>query len=190
MLRVTFTGGDAPQRWLFDPDNVSFAEAEMIEGAMGGASWDDFLRGLLHNRARVRRVLLWHLQRRVHPDLQLADMPDYRMGDLKVEFGTEEIDLLIADARDVRDRDPGQIDKLIETLEFERIQAGVAEAAIEAGDVDADPKEPAPADPGTLPEVVDPVMREPETAPSENSGTRSSASSRKRTGSGRGRSTT
>jgi hypothetical protein len=189
MLRVTFTGGDAPQRWLFDPDAVTMAEAEQIESALGGASWDDFLRGLLDNRARIRRVLLWHLQRRVHPDLLLADMPDYRMGDLKVEFGTAEISRLIDDAHGVRDRDPARMDKLIETLEFERINAAVAEAAIESGDVDADPKAPETLAGTTPPAVPDPVMREADPEPSGKSATPSSASSRKRTGSARGRST-
>jgi hypothetical protein len=186
MLRVTFTGGDARQRWLFDPDDVDFAEAERIEDALGGMSWDDFLRGLVDNRARIRRVLLWHLQRRDHPDLQLADMPNYRMGDLVVEFGTAEIDRLIADARDMRGRAPERIDKLIESLEFERISAAVAEAAIEAGDVDADPKEPEHLAAITPPEVDDPVMP----GPSVSSATNLSPTSRKRSASGRGRSTT
>lgn len=150
MLRITYTGGDAPQRWLFDADQVDVLEAEKIEGALArGETWDDFLMGLASPSTRLRRVLLWHLLRRTNPDYDMpfAEAPIFKMGQLKIEMGTTELRRIIDSYKD-NDRVPAaRRDAVIATLEQEYAEAALAEAELSGDEVTADPKEQQPAAP-------------------------------------------
>lgn len=171
MLRVTYTGGDAPQRWFFDPDEVDMREAERIEQSLGdGSSWDDFVSGLLAARVGVRRVLLWHLLRRSNPDydMPIDDLPNFKMGQLVVELGSREIGVLLDSTRENTRIPLARRKRIVASLEAEMYAAQVAEAAILAGDVTDDPKGPATSDAGSIPTIADPV---PPTA-SDDSATR------------------
>lgn len=144
-FRVTYTGGDAPQRFLFDPDEVDVEEAERIESAIH-AEWGSFLEGILNPPARVRRVLLWHLLRQANPGYNLAfeDAPKFKMGQLIIELGTVEIDRLmkiIVDSPKLTDaRKSESLGPLLE----ERARAEAAEAELAGDEVTTDPKEPEP----------------------------------------------
>lgn len=145
MLRVTYTGGDAPQHWLFDPDDVDFDEAERIETAMGTTSrdtWDQFVAGVMDAKVRARRVLLWHLLRRTNPDypMAFADTPNAKMGQLTVELGTSEIAKL-ASRFEAAPLAPASKAAALQRLTEEFAVAEFAESAFPAGDVTADPKD-------------------------------------------------
>lgn len=190
MLRVTYLGGDAPQRWLFDADDVTVSEGERIEQAMGrGSTWDDFVRALLNRTARARRVLLWHLMRRDHPDLSFSDVPDFKMGQLTVEYGTAEL----ADLREQINANlhvtPEKRDEALALLEEEFAEA----ALFEAGNGEAELTEAAStADPKDgVPNVgePDPIMLSTAPAPSPKSARRTSTNSPRTATSRRGKST-
>jgi hypothetical protein len=152
VLRITYTGGDKPQKWFFDPDEVDVLEAEKIEQALGvGATWDTFLVGLVTPSVRLRRVLLWHLLRRSNPgyDMPFSDTPLFKMGQFVVELGTKQIDGFITQIRDNPNFSTAQRDRLISGFEEARAEAALAEATEELGPVDTDPKAPAPPGPGT-----------------------------------------
>lgn len=157
MLRVTFTGEgasrDEPKIWLFDPDEVDVGEAERIEAEMGERrDWDDFVQGVIDNKVRARRVLLWHLRRRDHPDAVLAFRDvTYRMGELKVELGSIEYDKIIESFRENPAVDPDRKAAVLLDLEDDRAKALEVEQAISA-----DPKEPL-SDSDPLPPAASPL---------------------------------
>lgn len=157
MLRVTYTGEgasrDEPKVWLFDPDEVDVAEAERIEAELGASrAWDDFVEGVLDNKVRARRVLLWHLRRRDHPDAVIAFRDvTYRMGELKVELGSIEYDKIIESLRENPAVEAERKAAVIADLEADRAKALADEQAFSA-----DPKESPPAsDP--LPPAASPL---------------------------------
>jgi hypothetical protein len=170
MLRVTYTGGDAPQRWTFDPDAVPVDEAEQIEAAMGsGQTWDDFTRNLINATARARRVLLWYLLKRDHPDARLlfSDVPVFKMGQLVVELGTAEIARLREQIADNDRVTPERKRTALAALEDEYASAALAEADHDVFAEAADPKdEPLDAPPEAGP--PDPVMPAASTAPARS----------------------
>jgi hypothetical protein len=93
-MKVTYTAGpDDVTVWEFDPDDVWQAQAEMVEKRYG-KNWDTFLIDVRQGSARARRVLLWHLQRQVHHTLRLEDVPDFKMGAVKVEHSVDELILI------------------------------------------------------------------------------------------------
>lgn len=170
MLRITYTGGDTEQRWLFDPEEVDMAEAERLEQALGsGASWDTLVMGWMNNRVSARRVLLWHLLRRSNPgyDMPLADVPNIKMGQMRVELGSKEIAALIQQYEDAIGMNEQQRQRQIRSLEAEFADAAAAEAAITAGDIDADPKEQPAATAGITPPEDDPLPADPNSGNSE-----------------------
>lgn len=90
-MKITYTAGpDDVQRWDFDPDNVTQSQAELVEKRYG-QNWDSFLTDVRQGSARARKVLLWHLLRQVHHTLRIEDVPDFRMGDVKVEHSLDEL---------------------------------------------------------------------------------------------------
>lgn len=82
--------GDAAQRWEFDPDKVRQSKAEVIEKRFGG-NWDKFRAGVQSGDSKARRVLLWHLLSLDHHTLRYEDVPDFCMGELKVEHSRGEL---------------------------------------------------------------------------------------------------
>lgn len=99
-MRVTFTGGDQPQRWRYRPADVMISQAQAIERALGqGRTWDDFAVGIRAGDATCRKVLLWHLQALDHPGLRFEDVPDFRLGDLTIEFDSDEVEQIIENVK-------------------------------------------------------------------------------------------
>jgi hypothetical protein len=161
MLRVTYTGGDAPQRWTFDPDAVPVSDAEQIEAAMGsGQTWDDFVRNLINATARARRVLLWYLLKRDHPEARLlfSDVPDFKMGQLVIALGTAELARLREQIEENDRITPERKRAAIAAVEEEYAMAALAEADqdVFAADPKDDPQGDAPISAG-LPDPVMPV---------------------------------
>ncbi|WIM97707.1 hypothetical protein ACTOB_001255 [Actinoplanes oblitus] len=91
---VTYSPEDGDQqRWEFNPDRVRQSKAEMIEKRYG-ANWDQFRAGVQSGDSRARRVLLWHLMSMEHPAMRIEDVPDFCMGELKVEHSRGELVML------------------------------------------------------------------------------------------------
>ncbi|MDX8050401.1 hypothetical protein SK571_13500 [Lentzea sp. BCCO 10_0798] len=78
------------QRWEFDPAKVLDDAAEDIEYHYRG-TYDEWHVGILQGQTRARRVLLWHLQREIHPTLAFADLPRFERGAFEVELNRAEL---------------------------------------------------------------------------------------------------
>lgn len=93
---ITYTPADGEHvTYDFDPDNLRQSEAEMIEKRMGGEmTVEQWRAAVLQGNSRARRVLLWHLMRTVHHALRYEDVPDFRVGELKVEMTLGELTAL------------------------------------------------------------------------------------------------
>jgi hypothetical protein len=182
MLRVTYTGGDAPQHWTFDPDGVAVDDAEQIEAAMGaGQTYDDFTRSLINATARARRVLLWYLMRRDHPDTRLlfSDVPIFKMGELVVELGTAELAVLQSQIEENDRITPERKRAALAAVAEEFAAAAMAEADRDVFAEAADPKDDLLAEALPVAGPPDPVMPDASTAlaASPKSGKRSPTSS-------------
>jgi hypothetical protein len=133
-MKVTYTPvGGEPQVWGFEPDDVPQSQAEMIEKRYGGRNWDQFLQDCRQGSARARKVLLWHLLRQVHHTLRLEDVPDFKMGAVKVEHTVAEL-LVLRDRINKASLDDEEKDGILAALDIEITEA--------MGD------EPAEAEPG------------------------------------------
>lgn len=82
--------GSDKQSWTFDPGDVTRKAATNIEKHFGG-SWDQFLAGLQMGQIQARAVLLWHMLCHVHPKLKFEDVPDFRVRQLTVHMGVNEL---------------------------------------------------------------------------------------------------
>lgn len=88
---ITYRPDDGDeQKFEFFPLKVLDDAAEEIEDHYKG-TFDEFHAGLLQGQTRARRVLLWHLQRQIHPSLQFADLPRFERRQLEVEFDRDEL---------------------------------------------------------------------------------------------------
>jgi hypothetical protein len=82
--------GKDQQRWEIDPDRVRQSRAEIIEKRFG-KNWDQFRAGVQSGDSKARKVLLWHLISLEHHTLRYEDVPDFCMGELKVEHSRGEL---------------------------------------------------------------------------------------------------
>lgn len=82
--------GSEKQSWDWKFGDVRALDAEQIE-AKADCTWDQFQVQLLSGRMRARRVLLWHLQRKTHPTLKLADV-DFAAKEVEIEFDIPELE--------------------------------------------------------------------------------------------------
>jgi len=108
-MKVTYApAGADPQVWDFEPDEVTQSQAELIEKRYG-RNWDQFLQDARQGSAKARRVLLWHLLRQTHHTLRVEDVPDFRMGDVKVEHTVAELielrDRVLKSSLDAEEKD-------------------------------------------------------------------------------------
>ncbi|SDK30094.1 hypothetical protein SAMN04488074_105103 [Lentzea albidocapillata subsp. violacea] len=74
----------------FDPNKVFDDAAEEIEYHYRG-TFDEFHVGILQGQTRARRVLLWHLQRLIHPTLAYADLPRFERRAFTIELDRDEL---------------------------------------------------------------------------------------------------
>ena len=82
--------GEAVQTWQFDPGGVTRKQATLIEKHYGG-SWDQFQAGLMTGQIQARAVLLWFMMYTVHDKVKFEDVPDFRVRQLTVEMGVQEL---------------------------------------------------------------------------------------------------
>jgi hypothetical protein len=82
--------GSDKQTWTFDPGDVTRKAATTMEKHYGG-SWDQFLAGLQMGQMQARAVLLWHMMSLVHPKVKFEDIPDFRVRQLTVDMGVNEL---------------------------------------------------------------------------------------------------
>lgn len=130
-MQVTYTPkGGAPLSWPYKPLDVRQSEAEMMEKRAGGLTWDELNKGILSNKAACRKVLLWHCLRLDHPLMRWEDVPDFAMGELKVEFDTGEL----AGIREGIEAMPDGVDDNLKAMALKQIDLQLADAPV------ADPK--------------------------------------------------
>lgn len=87
----TYTPDDGePQDWEFVASEVKASAAEVVEKSYG-SPWDQFLVDVFKGGMRARRHLLWHLMCREHPTLLYIDAPDFKVGEIVVEFDKNEL---------------------------------------------------------------------------------------------------
>ncbi len=140
--------GEDKQEWTFDPGDVLRKDAKLIQ-QHANMTWDQWRSALLLGDVDARTVLLWYMMKLVHPTLKFADIPDFRVRQLKVEMGVLEITELIERVKkaklspDQRDAFDTQIEiDLRDAMKREGIDGDVAivdgAVAIEGGEL---PKE-------------------------------------------------
>jgi hypothetical protein len=119
---VTYAPADGDrQRWEWDPDLVRASEAELCEKRYSG-TWDQFKAAVMGGETKARRVLLWHLLRRDHHTLRIEDVPDFAVGELRVEWSVNEI-------RVMRDRiskaklDESEREQMLMALDVQMVDA-------------------------------------------------------------------
>lgn len=109
--------GDA-QQWEFAASEVTASQAEDVEKTYA-SPWDQFLVDVFSGGIRARRVLLWFLMRQDHPVLLYADMPDFKVGEVMVEFDRDELQAL----RDKAAKDKSLPEAVLEHLDNELANA-------------------------------------------------------------------
>lgn len=85
-----------PRVWEFDPTRVRQSKAEIIQ-KLSGMVWEEFCQRARGGDAKAQRVLLWHLLSLEHHTLKLEDVPDYCMGELKVQRSRGELRAMAAE---------------------------------------------------------------------------------------------
>ena len=93
--------GSEVQTWTFDPGDVGRKEGMLIEKHYGG-SWDQFLAGLQMGQLAARAALLWYMMTLVHPKVKFEDIPNFRVRQLTVDMGVNELKDLWDRAKRIR----------------------------------------------------------------------------------------
>lgn len=91
--------GSDKQTWQFNPGDVLRTDAQAIEKHYGGGSWDQWVQGLRVGEVQARAVLLWYMLKQVHSKLRFEDVPDFRVRQLQVEMGVQELKELFLRAK-------------------------------------------------------------------------------------------
>lgn len=124
--------GEQPQTWEFKTGRVLQSQAELIE-KRAGCNYEEWAMALQAGNAKARRVLLWHLQCRTHGLLRIEDLPDFAVGDLKIERDLDELLQFRAVIEATRMEDPEIREIALSQLDSE---ITAEQARIEAGDVE------------------------------------------------------
>lgn len=128
-MRITYEPeGEPAQEWDFDPQDIRASEAEIIEKRYG-ENFGPWTAGVQGANMRARRVLLWHLMRRQHHTLRYEDTPDFRAGELKVDYSVAELEEMRSNAAKVPD--VAQREKILTQIEVAMSDALEREAAVE-----------------------------------------------------------
>jgi hypothetical protein len=92
-IRWQAEGETEPTVFEFDPDEVTSKEGQAIEKAMGGnaPSFEMWLELVRVGNIKARTILLWFLLQKEHPKTTLADVPDFKRKQLKVEMSVAEL---------------------------------------------------------------------------------------------------
>lgn len=92
-MQVTWDprNGDPEQVWQFDSEeDVTSKRGMQIEQNYGG-TYAEWTVGLQTGELKARTVLLWYMLSEVHPALKLDAVPEFRVAQLRVEMGVEEL---------------------------------------------------------------------------------------------------
>lgn len=82
--------GSETQEWSFDAGDVRRKDATLIEKHFKG-TWDQWVAGLMSGDILARTVLLWYMMKQVHDSIKFEDIPDFRVRQLTVEMGVQEL---------------------------------------------------------------------------------------------------
>lgn len=82
--------GTDKQTWIFDAGDVKRKHATQIEKHFKG-TWDQFVAGLVTGDIHARAVLLWYMMVQVHEAIKFEDIPDFRVRQLTVDMGVQEL---------------------------------------------------------------------------------------------------
>lgn len=86
-------GQETPTEWEFDPARVRQSAAEMIE-KRSGLDYDKWVDAIQGGSSSARKVLLWHLMRQTHHTLSFADVPDFFMGEVEIDYSIADLQTL------------------------------------------------------------------------------------------------
>lgn len=125
-----------PQSWEFDPEDMLGSHAEMVERRFGG-TWEQWHIGVISGGMKARRILLWYLRMREHPGYQLDTMPDFRTGELRVSFSSEELQKMRAAVVKAPNDDPEERERMLYALDVQ-ISEVISEEHARRGAVEVD----------------------------------------------------
>jgi hypothetical protein len=81
--------------YVLDPDELTGAEAEMIEDA-GGTQWETFgewISRLYRGGWRPLKVALWVMMRRENPRLDYEELANVKIADVQIDLTEEDVRL-------------------------------------------------------------------------------------------------
>jgi hypothetical protein len=114
-VRVIYApdGGES-RSWAFNPGDLEFDEAALIEAADPGAwaTFDEFGQAFMADSLRAVRAALWILLRRDHPGLDIGQVRP-RPREVAVVFDEAELAVIRAAITDDPDIDPRQRERLL-----------------------------------------------------------------------------
>lgn len=126
--------GGTKQQWPYDPNDLPYAEAELIEEVLD-CTFEAFKVAAIKGGARAKRALLWVLLRRESPKLRFSDVQPRRIGELVVEYDLAEIERMreAALANDeMDDDDRAAFLRALDEASEEQEQAEVSDPKAEA----------------------------------------------------------
>jgi hypothetical protein len=89
-MYVTWKPDDGEtQTWEFDPED-EWAEDMIAVEKRAGMRWEAWVAECKMGNQEARRILLWHLMRRLHRGLRLDDVPRFKKRNLIVDMSVAE----------------------------------------------------------------------------------------------------
>lgn len=135
--------GEDAREWAFDPEDLLKSEGKAIEKQYG-KSVEVWLNQLRIKELGAREVLLWHLLRQEHKTLAFADVPDFRLRQLKVEMSSLELRELAKRTERMKLTEDER-DQLRQAFEIDIADAMRRETGVYEGDIaDEEPNLPKP----------------------------------------------
>lgn len=124
--------GEPEQHFEFTRKRLRSLDGIAIEKVYGGKI-ADFFKEAQQGGMTARRVLLWHLMRKTHPQLKYVDTPDFCDEELVVEHSVEELGELVDSVRKSRSVDEETREQILAELGREIEEAQEREGIEEPG---------------------------------------------------------
>lgn len=95
-LRHRAEGATEDTLYEFRPERTLGSRARIVEKLYTKLcgerrTWEQFVADAKSGSIAARQIALWLAQTEVHPTLRFEDMPDYRVGELGMEYSKQEL---------------------------------------------------------------------------------------------------
>lgn len=155
-LRHTPEGAAASNLYEFRPERTDYNRARVAEKLYSKAcgerrTWEQFVAEAKSGSIAARKIALWLAMTDKHPMLRFDDVPDFKVGELTMEYSKQELRVIragIAASENLLDNDKASY---LAGLELE-----IAEAEAGSDEPDPEPEAEEPQEPGKDDETAEP----------------------------------